>query len=71
MDHYKHFVLVNGERVYFGFDGRRLSLFGGSLEIRFPRVITLEEAKEDVEKNYNKYREEDLMATYEAFGFYD
>lgn len=71
MDHYKYCVMIDGEEIFFGFDGKTISLWGGSYQITFHNRISLEEAKEDIKKNYKEYKEDDLISFYNANGFYD
>ena len=71
MNSYEYHEYIDGELVYFGFDGKRLSLFGGSYEITFPQIMSYAEVVEDLKHNYATYKEEDLLFTYQAFGYYD
>ena len=71
-DPYKYKVDIGTDLVYFGFDGKReLALFGGSFFVTYPQVITLKDVEEDIKENYQRYKDEDLQFTYQAWGYYD
>lgn len=77
MDAYKYSVLINGESVNYGYDPKKqtLALFGGSFYVTFPiekyGKMTRKQAEKDLIENYQQYRDEDLIATYQAWGYYD
>lgn len=72
MTAYDNYIFIDGDQVFFGFDGsRKVLLFGGSMEITHPATMTIEDVKADLIANYQEYKQDDLMATYRAYGFYD
>ena len=53
---HKYSVIVDGNHVSFGFNGRNeIALFGGSYGIIYPKEMTLDEVKADIKENYYKY----------------
>ena len=72
IDPYEFTVDIGTDVVEFGFDyDRELVLFGGSYSVTFPQKMTMDEILEDIKKNYADYKQDDLMATYRAWGYYD
>ena len=77
MNAYKYKVMIDGNEVFYGYDPikQTLALFGGSYYIAFPvekfGKMTRKQAENDLIKNYQQYKNEDLEATYRAWGYYD
>lgn len=61
IDPCQYTVKINGEDIPFGFDGTTIALFGGSYFITMPQAITLDDARQDIEKNYALYHEENML----------
>jgi len=68
MDAYKYTITIDGNEVYFGFDGNReLALWGGSYCITYPHKMTLKAVKDDLKANYQEYRSDMMYSEYCAF----
>lgn len=71
IDAHEYTMKVGNKEIDFGFDGKSIVLFGGSYKVTFEKLLTLEEAMQDIEENYRIYEDEDMSAFYRAYGFYD
>lgn len=69
---YEFRIEIDGQDVFFGFDGKRtMTLWGGSFSVQYPKQMTYEEVKDDIRKNYQEYKQDDLEAHYRAWGYWD
>lgn len=77
MNAYEFGVMINGEWIQYGYDydTQTLHLFGGEFSVTFPKknfgTITREQAEQDLVRNYEQYKHDNLMAFYRAWGYFD